>query len=87
MGSKKIEVRQKVETGVEQGQEIAENGEKKIEDAETSEQALSSIEIVDDDTAAAVETARSESEAIAKGVAESEIEEPGRGKRIIQRNI
>ena len=57
--------------------EIAETGEQKIEEAETSEQALSSIEAVDDDTAAAVEEARSESDAIAKGVAESEIEEPG----------
>ena len=57
MGSKKLEVRQKVEANVEQGQEIAETGEQKIEEAETSEQALSSIEAVDDDTAAAVEEA------------------------------
>ena len=67
----------KVEADSERGQEIVEIAKEKIEEAEASERALSSIEAVDDDTSQAVEKARSESEAIAKGVAESEIEEPG----------
>ena len=34
MGSKKLEVHQKVEADAEQGQEIAKTGEQKIEEAE-----------------------------------------------------
>lgn len=77
MGSKKIELNHKVESYVEQGQEIANIGDEKIAEAEASEQALSSIEAVDDDTADAVDSARNESSGIAEGIAESEIENPG----------
>jgi hypothetical protein len=77
MGTRKSQLRETVATDVERGQVIAETGDIKIEDAEVSENALSSTEAADDDTTAAVERARSESDAIARAVAESEIKEPG----------
>jgi hypothetical protein len=77
MGQKKIEMNQRVEADKERGQEIAEKGDQKIEEAEASQEALQSIEIVDDDDEKAVEQARTESNGIAKGIAESEIKEPG----------
>jgi len=77
MGSLKLEQRQKVESDQERGKEITETGEQKIEEAEASAQALESIEAIDDDDKAAVDAARSESDGIAKALAESEIKEPG----------
>ena len=76
MGSLKLEQRQKVESNQERSQEIQEVGEQKIEEAETSAQALESIETPDDDDKAAVDEARRESDGIAKQLAESEIKEP-----------
>lgn len=77
MGTRKIELKQKVEVDVERGQEIAETGAERIEEAVVSEDVLSSIEAADDDTANAVEKGRTESDAIAKAIAESQIKEPG----------
>ncbi len=77
MGQRKMELRQKVEADRTQGQEISEKGDKKIEEAEASRDSLKSIEIVDDDDAKAVEETRTESDAIAKGLAESEMRGPG----------
>ena len=77
MGSLKLEQRQKVEDSRERGQEIQETGEQKLEEADASAQALEQIEAIDDDDQAAVETARNDSEGIAKALAESEITEPG----------
>ena len=77
MGSLKLEMRQRVEDAQEQGQEIQENAEKEIEEAEVSAEALGSIEGVDDDDKAALDAARSEADGIAKERAESEIKEPG----------
>lgn len=77
MGSLKLEQRQKVERGKERGQEIQEVGEQKIEEAEISAQALEQIEAIGDDDKAAVDAAQSESNGIAKALAESEIKEPG----------
>lgn len=77
MSSLKLEQRQKVENDQERGQEITEISEQKIEEAEVSAQALESIEAIDDDDKAAVDAARSESDGIAKALAESEIREPG----------
>lgn len=77
MGSLKLEQRQKVESDQGRDLEIQEVGEQKIEEAETSAQALEQIEAIDDDDKAAVDAARSESDGIAKALAESEIKEPG----------
>lgn len=77
MGSKKTVLETKVESNIEHGQELAERGDKAIEEGVEAEQALSSMEAVDDETIEAVEEARSESDAIAKGIAESELKEPG----------
>lgn len=77
MGQRKLEQTQKVEADKEAGQEILESGDQRIQEAQESEAALSSIEIVDDDDESAIEQARSESSAIAKGIAESEMKAPG----------
>lgn len=77
MGTLKMEQGQKIERDQERGQEVQEIGEQKIEEAETSAEALGQIEAIDDDDRAAVEAARSESDGIAKALAESEIKEPG----------
>ena len=77
MGSLKLEQRQKVESDHERGQEIQEVGEQKIEEAETSAQAMEQIEAIDDDDKAALESARNEADGIAKSLAESEIKDPG----------
>lgn len=77
MGSLKLEQHQKVESAQERGQEIHEVGEQKIDEAETSAQALEQIEGIDDDDKSALEAARGESDSIAKALAESEIKEPG----------
>ena len=79
MGSKKLEVRQKVEADAEQGQEIAETGEQKIKEAEESMLPfVGGLEIIDDDTTDAVEEARKESRAVCGlgGISEKEIIEP-----------
>lgn len=78
MGSIKLEQRQKVESNQERGREVQEGGEEKLEEAEVSNAALEQIEAVDDDDKAALDAARSESDGIAKALAESEIKEPGR---------
>lgn len=77
MGSLKLEQRQKVENDQERGQEIREGGETKLEEAEVSNEAMSSIEAIDDDDKAAVDAARAEADGIAKMIAESEIRTPG----------
>ena len=77
MGSLKSEQRQKVESDQERGQEIAEVGETKVEEAEISSEAMSQIEAIDDDDKAALDAAHSEAEGIARMVAESEIRAPG----------
>lgn len=77
MGTLKMEQRQKVERDQERGHEVQEVGEQKIEEAETSAEALGQIEAIDDDDRAAVDAARSESDGIARALAESEIKEPG----------
>ena len=77
MGQKKIEQRQRVEADKERGQNIAEKGERHIKEAEESKSKLEQIEIVDDDDEKAREQAVTESRAIAEGIAESEIKEPG----------
>ena len=77
MGRVKIELNQKTEVAKEQGREIAETGDKKVEEAQVSKQSLESLNYVDDDTESAAEKARTESDAIAKGIAESEIRQPG----------
>ena len=78
MGSVKLEQHQKVEKDQERGTEIKEVAEQKLEEAEASKNALDQIETVDDDDKAALETALTTSEGIAKSIAESEIKEPGR---------
>ena len=78
MGSLKLEQRQKVESDQEKGTEIKEAGEQKLEEAETSQEAMEQIEGVDDDDKAALDTARENANEIAKATAESEIKEPGR---------
>lgn len=78
MGSLKLEQRQKVESDQERGREVQEAGEQKLEEAETSQEAIGQIEAIDDDDRAALDAAISESDGIAKAIAESEIEEPGR---------
>ena len=78
MGSVKLEQSQKVENDQERGREITERGSEKLEEAEVSRNAIDQIEIVDDDDKAAVDTAMTTSEGIAKSIAESEIKEPGR---------
>lgn len=78
MGSVKLEQRQKVENDREKGREIKEAGDTKLEEAETSSAALEQIEGVDEDDKAALDAAKSESDGIAKAIAESEIKEPGR---------
>lgn len=77
MGSLKLEQRQKVESNQEKGGEIKEAGERKLEEAEASQGAMEQVEAIDDDDKAALDAARSESDGIAKAVAESEIKEPG----------
>ena len=62
MGSLKLEQRQKVESDQGRGLGIQGVREQKIEDAETSAQALEQIEAIDDDDKAAVDAARSESD-------------------------
>lgn len=78
MGSLKLEQRQKVESDQERGREVQESGEQKLEEAEASQGAMEQIEAIDDDDKAALDAARSESDGIAKAIAESEIKEPGR---------
>lgn len=78
MGSLKLEQRQKVECAQEKGGEIKEAGEQKLEEAEASQGAMEQIEAIDDDDKAALDAARSESDGIAKAIAESEVKEPGR---------
>ena len=83
MGSKKLEVRQKVEADTDQGQEIAETGEQKIREAEEAMLPfVGGLEIIDDDTADAVEEARKESHAVCGlgGISEKEIIEPSSEK-------
>lgn len=81
MGQKKMECSRKVESDKERGKEITDKGNEKINEAVASKEAVSSIEIVDDDDERAVQNAISESNAIAKGIAESEIRTPGEGVR------
>ena len=57
---------------------VQESGEQKLEEAEASQGAMEQIEAIDDDDKAALDAARSESDGIAKAIAESEIKEPGR---------
>ena len=78
MCSLKLEQRQKVESAQERGREVQESGEQKLEEAEASQGAMEQIEAIDDDDKAALDAARSESDGIAKAIAESEIKEPGR---------
>lgn len=78
MGSLKLEQRQKVESDQEKGREVKEAGEQKLEEAEASQGAMEQIEAIDDDDKAALDAARSESDGIAKAIAESEVKEPGR---------
>lgn len=78
MGSLKLEQRQKVESDQEKGREVQESGEQKLEEAEASQGAMEQIEAIDDDDKAALDAARSESDGIAKAIAESEVKEPGR---------
>lgn len=78
MGSLKLEQKQKVESDQECGSEIKEAGEQKLEEAEASQGAMEQIEAIDDDDKAALDAARSESDGIAKAIAESEVKEPGR---------
>ena len=77
MGQKKIEMNQRVEADKERGQEIAEKGDQKIEEAEASKEAITSIEIVEDDDEKAVEQGIKDSDAIARGLAETDVKEPG----------
>ena len=77
MGSKKMELRGQIDKAEQQGGEIREGGEQKVEEVEISAQALESTETVDDDDKAAVDAARSEAEGISKMVAESDIRAPG----------
>ena len=76
MGSLKLEQRQKVESDQERGQEIQENAETKVEEAEVSQQALEQIEAIDDDDKAAVDAARSEAEGGFGSLVESKIKVP-----------
>ncbi|MGN1457098.1 MAG: hypothetical protein ACI4XP_03980 [Acutalibacteraceae bacterium] len=77
MGSLKDSMRSKVESGQERGEQIKEIASQKIEEATASAEALNSVEAIDDDDKAAVESARSASSSIAQGLAESEIKSPG----------
>lgn len=78
MGKLKLETRFRVEKDHEHGLEIREAGEQKLEEADASQSAMAQIEAIDDDDQAALDAARSESDGIAKAIAESEIKEPGR---------
>jgi|GEM_PF-899090 len=78
MSSPKLEQRQKVESNQERGNEVKESGEQKLEEAEASQEAMEPIEAIDDDDKAALDAAKSESDGIAKAIAESEIKAPGR---------
>ena len=77
MGSLKDGMRSKVESGQERGERIKEIASQKIEEASASVDALKSIEAIDDDDKASVESARNAASGIAKGLAESEIKSPG----------
>ena len=77
MGSVKLEQTSKIEENEGKGNETKEIARQKLEEAETSENAIS-IEGVDDDDREAIDEARDEMAGIAEQQAESEAREPAR---------
>lgn len=78
MAKLKLEQVKNIEKDRKKGIEVNEKGEKKLIEAEMSENAMEQIEALDDDDKAALEAAVLESRNIAKAVSESEIKEKGR---------
>lgn len=76
MGKYKDELNRQVTESINQGEQIKENADKKIDEAVESADALSSIEGVDDDDVQAVENARNEAKSVSENIAESEIRSP-----------
>lgn len=76
MGILKEGLRRNVETLTESGNEVTENANERLREAEISVEALNSLECIDDDDREAADTGRSEAMSISAGIAESQIDYP-----------
>ena len=77
MGRKQTESTEKTAEQAKEGQEISEHAEHKIEEAEASNESLRRVEAVEEEDEDNIEKATEESRAIAKGINESEVQQPG----------